>query len=363
MPLLLIPSGTPPAPSSTNTTSPITTDDLSGYAKLAYPNDLTTNPNAYGENFCVFFINVRGNSLLTQNNNYIKTVDGKPVTSVSAQGKTGMSLSGQSKVGPQGAQTKRTSTCISLYMPTNISMDHNVEWENKNLGYMGGYLNLNNTLSGTEIAKEGGAIAADSLGTIVGLAGKVIPFLSENASGLSKGLGFAGSNMPDTTVIRDLASASFGQSINTHKEMLFKGVDFRRLALEFDFYPRSLSEQENVAQIIDLFRFHMHPELADQNATARFFLYPSEFDISFYHGSQLNRYMFALSSTALTKVTVNYTGPGLFVTHATGGPVGIKLTLDFTELEILTKNRLAELEFNRTDFKGLVPSAQVYNAK
>lgn len=320
----------------------IKTSDVYKYSAYSYPEDLWQNPERHGNNYCVFFVNVRSNSKLAKNKNLkVQNADGgdAPRSSAGAFGDrfSGNVLGGSSLI--------RTNTAICLYMPNTISMGHNVLYDNVELGLLGG-AQAGSDFSLSEAAKTGAATITDSSGQILNTVGKALGAKGKTTAGkVLSGLGQSAENNKE--LLKNVAAATTGQVINPHVEVLFKGVDFRKFTFDFDFYPKTEAEQEQVREIISEFRFHMHPELADVGGSNRFFLFPSEFDISFYHKEEENKHMFALSSCALTNVTVDYTATGFFATHSQGEPVGIKMTLDFTELEILTKERLAELEFER----------------
>ena len=62
-------------------------------------------------------------------------------------------------------------------------------------------------------------------------------------------------------------------------EVLFNSMGVRKFTYNFNFAPRNEDETMEIQQIIQLFRFHMAPEL--QSANGRYLTLPSEFDIHY----------------------------------------------------------------------------------
>ena len=88
------------------------------------------------------------------------------------------------------------------------------------------------------------------------------------------------------------------------------------------------------------FKYHMHPEYKD--TTGFLFLYPSEFDIVYYHGAEENLNIHRHTSCVLTDLTVNYSPNGVFNTFSDGMPTEIAVQMNFKELTILTKELIQD---------------------
>ena len=68
-------------------------------------------------------------------------------------------------------------------------------------------------------------------------------------------------------------------------------------------------------------------------------VYPNNFDI--YLLSPSHRYMFNIAQSVLTSMDVDYGGTGATTFFKnTGAPVAIKMSLDFKELSVLTKEKI-----------------------
>ena len=70
------------------------------------------------------------------------------------------------------------------------------------------------------------------------------------------------------------------------------------------------------------------------------YIYPSEFDIEYCFGSGQNQKLHKISSCVLTELNVNYSPNGVFSTFPDGMPTQINMQMSFTELELLTKERI-----------------------
>ena len=92
--------------------------------------------------------------------------------------------------------------------------------------------------------------------------------------------------------------------------------------------------------IIQAFKYHMHPEYKDANNFL--FLYPSEFDIVYYHDGKENMKIHRHTSCVLSDLTVNYTPNGVFNTFPDGMPTQINISMTFQELAMPTKELIAQ---------------------
>jgi hypothetical protein len=116
----------------------------------------------------------------------------------------------------------------------------------------------------------------------------------------------------------------------------------REFTYNFNFAPRNSDETMEVQQIIQLFRFHMAPEM--QQANSRYLTLPSEFDIHYmFKGKdgqgRENDYFNRITTCVCTSVDVNYTPNGVR-SFEDGSPTQIQMGLTFRETEILTKEKV-----------------------
>jgi hypothetical protein len=139
----------------------------------------------------------------------------------------------------------------------------------------------------------------------------------------------------------DLAAAqskSSGTSLNPFREVVFESVDFRSFTFKYKFLPKSKKESEDVRNIVTLFKEHMHPQLS---AGKLFFIYPSEFQITYYYENDENTYFHRFRPCALESLDVSYGGEQ-FSSFKDGNPTEVNLTMTFRELEILTRQMIRD---------------------
>ena len=142
----------------------------------------------------------------------------------------------------------------------------------------------------------------------------------------------------------ELMQKVYGAAQNPYMEVLFHAPELRQFTYQFTFAPRNAEETEDVQNIIKLMRFHMAPELRQDHNM--FVTLPSEFDIYYmYKGTdgtvKENPYVNKISTCALTSCNVDYTPTGV-KTHPDGSPVMIKMALTFKEMDMITKEHIAE---------------------
>lgn len=225
---------------------------------------------------------------------------------------------------------RRTKDTIALYMPDTLAFTQSQKYGGIEFG------------GGTLAAAAAGVSA---LNRFKGMpADKIAYELGKNATP------FLAAALKDPQ-LKALATGAFGTVINPQLEMVYTSPEFRGFSFDFMFYPRSQREAIEVHEIIRLFKFHQAPEVLSSKfagGVGGFFLVPpSEFDIQFYYNGRENPNIPRISTCALTNMSVDYS-PNGFATYetlsskptvgGTGTPVAMRLTLQFQELEILTKS-------------------------
>lgn len=200
---------------------------------------------------------------------------------------------------------KRLKTAIVLHMPTSLAVRYSVSYEEAEIGLeYRGLQALGNNTDGT-VATGIGAAAMGKAGSASGMISK----LTKTA-------------------------------VNPVKEQIFKNVEFRTFSFTYTFAPRSQSEARNCLAIIEQFKFHMHPEFKDNDNFL--YVYPSEFDITYYHNHDINHAIHRHTSCVLTDLGVSYTPQQTFSTFSDGTPTQMEMTLTFRELAKLDKANIME---------------------
>ena len=219
----------------------------------------------------------------------------------------------------------RTLGAIELYVAAPPTAQYSANWENKELGALAGIASNAQSVEGTLASILEGAKGTGELG---------IRSAIKAAASLPAGLGITG----DIGAALDLASSKV---VNPYKEQLFTNMGFRQFAFNYKFAPRNDTEYKQVKQIIDLFKYHMHPE---NDPTGLFLEYPSEFNIEYMYKGKRNEHLSRVSACALTDIKITYGNQDAFTTFkgTEGAPAEINMQLAFTELETLTNDRIAD---------------------
>jgi hypothetical protein len=130
-----------------------------------------------------------------------------------------------------------------------------------------------------------------------------------------------------------------GKAVNPHMALLFKGMGFRKFQFDFQLMARNQKESESIRRIIQAFKEAMHPDVEGEGD--RYWLFPDNFEIGLF--SPADDYLFKISTCVLTGMSVDYAGSGIpSFFAANGAPVDVRMSLEFSELEILTKKRVRE---------------------
>lgn len=130
-----------------------------------------------------------------------------------------------------------------------------------------------------------------------------------------------------------------GYPINPAVEVLFAARPQRQWVFELFLLPRSLKEVETVREIIRTFRYHAAPEIIGNGF---FFVPPAEFDITFYQAGKENKQLPRINTCVLQRIDIDYSPEQAYATFANGHPIATRLSLSFTEVEVLHKQRVYE---------------------
>jgi len=216
-------------------------------------------------------------------------------------------------------EPERTSDAIMLPIETIPSVKYSMKYKDFDFGMLGGIL--------------GGSSAIDS--TLAGRAGEGVAAAIASIGNLAKGVpgleGVAGAAVQAGKLAAKVTT-------NPFKEVLFEAVNYRTFSFSYSFLPKSVAEVLNVRRIIDLFKFHMHPELSKDGL---FYVYPSEFEMQYYFKGEENEFLHKISTCVLTDMQVTY-GNEYFSSFRDGEPTEIRMSLTFQEVELMTKERIVK---------------------
>ena len=135
-----------------------------------------------------------------------------------------------------------------------------------------------------------------------------------------------------------LLAKGAGYAFNPQQQMLFDGIDFRPYQMSFTFTPYSKQEAATVAKIIKMFKMHAAPRLAEGTA-GMFFVPPSTFNLDFLFNGKRNPNVGRVAESVIESIDVNYS-PNGYSTFGDGAPIQTTLTLNFKEIELITREKI-----------------------
>jgi len=243
-------------------------------------------------------------------------------------GKTS-SLARKKGVSSNFNNTHRITDSVAMYLPPNVEDTTTATYNDSKTGVAGFLVASGVAAAGKDAAKIAGSIIASTQGILGDMAAKAIGGIAELA-GAEGG--------------EQLAKKAFGVADNPYMEVLFDSMGLRTFTYNFNFAPRNAQEADECQRIIQLFRFHMAPEL--RPGINRYLGLPSQFDIHYMFLSRdgqasENSFYNKISTCVLQDCKINYTPNGV-KSFEDGGPTATTMALTFKEIELLTKDKIAE---------------------
>ncbi len=168
--------------------------------------------------------------------------------------------------------------------------------------------------------------------------------------GLKKAaLGTVGA-VPGMDGTRELYEMEAGFIMTNRFELAFKGLPKRGFQYTFKMIPKSEQEAEEVRNIVTAFKMNMLPEgmgRAEKSSgfNGKRLKVPSTFDIKYMFVGRENQYLNKISTCVLESMNVTYGGDRYktFDGNEDGAPpVETTPTLNFKEMELITKQRAEE---------------------
>ena len=218
--------------------------------------------------------------------------------------------------------TVRDATAISLYMPPSVQVSYESKYGDQEIGFLAetGYEALKAFQSGANTADATRNILS---GLELGVKQAILKTLDVAAPGAST-----------------LFAIDRGKIIAPKMELMFEGIGRRSFSFAFVFIPKSEQEAEVVKQIIYKFKHHMAADFTGGGSSGqREMGFPDMFDIEYMHIGKQNPNLNKIATCALTKMDVEY-GGDRYVAYEDGVPQTTKLSLNFTEFDIITKEHV-----------------------
>ena len=227
--------------------------------------------------------------------------------------------------------TKRLEASIAMYMPATVNVAQQSQYGEVEMGILataaanlykqGQYSGVFNKEFANAVIEQAGGSISD--------AGEVV--LKKAADTIA----------PGAKAAIELAS---GKVTNNRLEMVFQGLGRRTFSYSFKMMPKSEAEANQVDQICRMFRFYMAPSFDGDIGSSRTMIVPATFDITYMNMNIENGYLNKISTCVLESCNVTYGGERVqfFRPNADGAPpVETNIELQFKELELITREKLA----------------------
>ena len=222
-----------------------------------------------------------------------------------------------------------TGRSVKLYMPTGLAYRDTVNYENFDLGGMGG---------GAEAALKGGGSVAKSI-----FDGGVQTLAAAFGGAANKDMASLATVKLASIAPDEIAGAfkSAGQvTSNPNTRVLFKSVNLREFAFAFKFIATSKKEAEEVKEIIKFFRTELYPENikvpvpGGNNSISIGYRFPNKFKIEvLYRGKHIAT---KIKPCFLRDVNVTY-NPTVSAMHDDGNFQEVEMSLMFQESRTLAR--------------------------
>ena len=235
-----------------------------------------------------------------------------------------------STIGIERAPTTRLDTAIAMYMPTNIKVQYGANYTDTEIGIF-----TEEVASIISTATSG----EDLKNAINQSAGEICD------AGIRFGLKGIG-ELPGFGGALETKEMMEGVIFADRMELAFKGIGKRKFSYEFKMMPRSQAEADQIQEIIYAFKFNMLPSF-EGDTKGRKLTVPNTFDIQYMYQNAENSYLNKVSTCYLENMDVTYGGDRYKTfdassTNAGAPPVETSITLNFIEIELITRERVAE---------------------
>ena len=218
-----------------------------------------------------------------------------------------------------------TTAAIAIYMPPSIKVSYSQTYDTDTAGIAGDLEAMKQALPADNSAEQIKAFLGGAAGIAIRQGKKLV----------GEAVSLAGAGDP----IRFLQKRT-GTALNPRNEQFYDSPDFRNFSYTFDFWPRNAKEAEAVKDIITIFKYNSSP--GKKGDSGALFEIPNYFRISYMYNNQVNPNLNLISACYCTGVEVDYAPDGQPSFFPDGSPVHTKLTVNFTEDRILTKDDIIQ---------------------
>ena len=240
-----------------------------------------------------------------------------------------------STISVQRPATVRMDTAITLYMPQIVGVTYGVDYADQEVGDL--------AAAGANIYNDIMESDKTALDVVNNGIKQYAPELADSITNSAIGLL---SVVPGLEGARDRFQAQRGYVKAPKMELFFRGIGKRKFQYTFKMIPRNQQEMQEIRKIVASFKLNMLPEFVDGNRASRRLTVPNTFDIQYMYNGKENDYLHKISTCVLENMNVSYSGEGKYQTFTADDegapPLSTEITLNFQEMEIITKERVAE---------------------
>ena len=242
---------------------------------------------------------------------------------------------GESTVFVKRRATKRLNTAISMYMPTGVKATYGANYQDSAIG-------------------QGARFAADLYSDIMAGTKASDAVLDTLANDFPQAVREAAilaalklaENVPGFQGATDVLGMATGEVVAERLELAFRNINKRKFQYTFKMLPKSREEVDMVHEIVLAFKKHMSASFKDGNRSGKTLVVPDTFNIEYMYNGSGNQYLHKISECVLETVDVSYGGDRYKTFAGVDGkgapPVETTLSLNFAELELISRERIEE---------------------
>ena len=234
---------------------------------------------------------------------------------------------------------------IVITMPNDIASNITGNWGGFNMTGLGRAA-VGSVAGSIESIKKGGPGVSGLVSGFKDLVSSVGGGLVEDglravSEGLNQVPGLGG-NFSANTIL----GLTSGYILNPNTELLYGGTQLRQHGYKFKMIAQSRTEAEDILKIADTFKQAAAPKGESQKflglENRNFIGTPDVCKVSFHLAGTTGQhpYLPIYKMSAIRSVAVDYITEGQYMTFSDGHPVGIDLTLEFTELKLVFSDEI-----------------------
>ena len=239
---------------------------------------------------------------------------------------------GGSTIRIERAETRRLKGGIAMYMPASVQVTYGADYTDTDIGGITG-----DALDAYNKFVEGNYKGAS----------EAIFRIPEGAKdSLSNVLLSSVGALPGMGGAKEVSEMQSGEIITDRLELAFKGIQKRSFSYTFKMIPKNEREADEIRKIVFAFKANMLPEFV-AGRSGRRLVVPNTFDIQYQYMGVSNEYLHHISTCVLENMSVTYGGDRYKTFNASSKgdgapPVETSITLQFKELELITRERVFE---------------------